>query len=104
MAILNTAPEGANVLDLGAARAARAEVRAASGQSVPLIKIDAGFIEVRPEIDLLCAEDFVAGKFHEGLAKLLVDPADIDVLLADGLSKDDLEAITTFVTGTGLGE
>jgi hypothetical protein len=104
MAILKSAPEGANVLDLDAARVARAEARAAAGESLPLIKVAAGYVETKPEIDLTCADDFVAGRISAGLAKLLADPTDVASLLADGLSRDDLEAITTFVAGTSLGE
>lgn len=104
MAILASAPEGAKVLDLDAARAARAEARAAAGEANPLLKIDAGYIEVRPEVDLLCAEDFTAGRISDGLTKLLADPADAPVLLAHGLSQQDLEQIVSFVTGVSLGE
>lgn len=104
MAILSAAPEGARVLDLDAARAARAEARAAAGEGLPLIKVSAGFVEVRAEVDLTAAEDFLAGKFREGLALLLADPADIDAVLAGGLSKDDLDAIGTFITGASAGE
>jgi hypothetical protein len=35
---------------------------------------------------------------------LLADPADIDVITEGGLSKDDVEAIVTFITGVSLGE
>ncbi len=104
MAILSAAPEGAKVLDLDAARAARAEARAAAGESLPVIKVAAGFVPVRAEVDLECAEDFTAGRFRAGLARLLADPADVDAVLAGGLSKDDLEAITLLVTGVSLGE
>lgn len=103
MAILSAAPEGARVLDLDAARAARAEARAAAGQALPMIKVAAGFVPVRAEIDIECVEDFTAGRFRSGIARLLADPADVDVLI-DGLTKDDLEIITKFVTGASLGE
>lgn len=103
MAILSSAPEGARVLDLDAARAARAEARAASGQSLPVIKVAAGYVPVCAEIDIECVEDFTAGRFRDGLARLLSDPADVGVLI-DGLTKDDLETITKFVTGATLGE
>jgi len=102
--ILADLPEGAKVLDLGAARAARAEARAASGESVSVIKIDAGYVQVKAELDLEAAEDFLAARFRAGLTKLLADPADVDALLANGLSKGDLDAIGEFITGTTQGE
>jgi len=104
MSIRDTAPEGAKVLDVGAARVARAEARAAAGDGLPWIKVTAGYIEVRPEVDLEAAEDFLGARFRAGLMKLLVDPADVDVLLSDGLSKGDLDAIGEFITGTTQGE
>ncbi len=104
MAILAAAPEGAQVLDVEAARAARAEARAAAGQGNPFIKVAAGFIEVRPEVDIESAENFLAGRLREGLAKLLIDPADVDVVLAGGLSRADLDAIGEFVMGATSGE
>lgn len=104
MAILSKAPENATVLDLGAARAARQEARTAAGVTNPVIKLGAGFVEVRPEIDVLCAEEFSAGNIKGGLARLLADPDDIDAIAGEGLSKDDLEAIIQFITGVSLGE
>ncbi len=104
MSILTTLPEGARVLDLDAARAARAEARAAAGDGPPYVKVAAGYIAMRPEMDLEAGEDFMAGKLREGLAKMLADPADLDALLADGFSKDDLNAIGEYVTGASLGE
>jgi hypothetical protein len=102
MSIRDSAPEGAEVLDLGAARAARAEARV--GKALPVIKLAAGFVEVSPEMDVLSADDFAAGRIREGLAKLLADPADVDELVKGGISKDDLEQIVQFVTGNSLGE
>lgn len=104
MAILKTAPAGSQVLDLGAARAARVEARAAAGEPLQLVKLDAGYVEVSPEFDVLCAEDFASGRMRAGLAKLLADPADIDALIEGGLSKDDLESLVEFVSGKSLGE
>ncbi len=104
MSILMTAPDGANVLDLDAARAARAEARAAAGEANPFIKVSAGYIEVRPEIDLLVIEDFNANRISAALERLLVDPADVPALLSAGLSSADLQGITEFVTGKTLGE
>jgi hypothetical protein len=102
MAILKSAPEGSQVLDLNAARVARAEARA--GKSNPVVKLAAGFVELSPEVDVIAAEELSAGHFRAGLGKLLVDPADIDVLLEGGLSKDDLESLVGFITGLNLGE
>jgi hypothetical protein len=99
MAILSAAPKGAQVLDLGAARAARAEVRTAAGISGRYLKLSAGFVEVRLEIAISTAFDLEEGRLREGLGALLVDPADLDPLLADGLSSSDLEELTAFITG-----
>ena len=104
MTILKKAPEGAEVLDLGAARAARAEARAASGQGASFLKFGAGYVEVKPEFALSVAFDFKAENIQEGLAGLLVDPADLDALLKDGLTAQDLEGITAFISGSMLGE
>lgn len=104
MAILSKAPENATVLDLGAARAARQEARVAAGETNPVIKLEAGYVEVRPEIDVLCAEEFSAGNIRAGLARLLADPADIEPLTEGGLSKDDVGVIVEFITGVSLGE
>lgn len=102
MSILSAAPEGAEVIDLAASRAARSEVDA----TLPpvLIKIEAGYIQIKRDLDVLAAEDFTDGHIREGLAKLLADPADIDELVKRGLSKDDLQAIVDHVTGSTLGE
>lgn len=102
MAILQTAPEGAEVIDIAAARAARAEVDA----TLPpvLVKIDAGYVQLSREIDVLCADDFTDGHIRAGLAKILQDPADIDAIVSYGLSKDDLEQIVNYITGKTLGE
>lgn len=102
MSILKNAPEGAEVLDLGAARVARAEAR--QGKPLPVIKLSAGYVEVSPEMDVLSADDFRVGRIRQGLEKLLADPADVDELVKDGLSKPDLESIVEFVTGNSLGE
>ena len=104
MSVLSEAPAGSTVLDLGAARVARAEVRVAEGKASSFIKLAAGFVEVRAEFALATAEAFQAGQISVGLAGLLVDPADVDVLLADGLTAQDLEAVTKFIAGASLGE
>lgn len=104
MTILSSAPEGATVFDLDGARAARAEARAAAGVGLPVLKVSAGYIEVKPEVDLDSADLFLAGDLKGGLAKLLADPADVDAVLAGGLSREDLDAIGTFITGLNQGE
>ena len=103
MSILKKAPEGAEVLDLGAGRVARAEARAAEGKGSPFLKISAGFIAVKAEIPVEVAYT-LQSDVKAGLAGLLVDPADVDSLFADGLTKEDLEAITGLITGKSLGE
>lgn len=75
-----------------------------AGETNPYLKLTAGFVEVRPEFSITLALDFQNGDIRGGLVQLLVDPKDVDALIADGLSKDDLEAITKFVTGLSLGE
>ena len=102
MAILKTAPDGADVLDLAAARTARAEAHA--WEPYPLIRLAAGFVEVRREIDVTAADDFAAGKFKPGLMKLLVDATDVEELVKGGFTRDDLDAVTRFITGRHLGE
>lgn len=104
MSIRSEAPAGAQVLDLDAARAARAEARVAAGDVNPVIKLAAGFVDVNPEFDVLAAENFSKGDIRGGLTKILADPADIDELVKGGLSTDDLESIVKFVTGVELGE
>jgi hypothetical protein len=102
MAISKKAPEGANVLDLGALRTARAEARA--GQPSPVIKLSAGYIDIKPEMDVFVAEDLIAGKIKSALTRLLADPADVDALLAEGVTDDDLQGIIEFAAGKKLGE
>ncbi|MFF1633974.1 hypothetical protein [Leifsonia sp. NPDC058248] len=104
MTVLSEAPAGAQVLDLDAARAARAEARAAAGDPSPYIKVSGGFVAVRPEIDVLAAEDLQSGRLREGLSKLLADPADIDTLVAGGVTQADLELLTNLITGLTPGE
>ena len=103
MSILKKAPAGAEVLDLGAARVARAEARVAEGKAGRFLKISAGYIECKVEIPVEVAFTLEVD-LKAGLAGLLVDPADVDVLIKDGLSSQDLEAMTDLVTGKSLGE
>ena len=104
MSILKTAPSGATVLDLGAGRVARAEVRAAAGDVGSYLHLTAGFVQVRPEFALTVAFDLQAERIREGLSGLLVDPTDLDALLEDGLTAPDLGEIVKFVTGKTVGE
>lgn len=104
MSILTEAPEGAKVLDLEAGRAARAEQRAKDGQGNPYLKLAAGYVEVKAEFALSTAFDFKNEDIEGGLRGLLADPADLEAVLADGLTAQDLEALTKFVTGATLGE
>ena len=104
MSVLSEAPAGAAVLDLGAARVARAEVRAAAGAGNPVIKLAVGFVELQAEFPVASAEAFEAGRISEGLGGLLVDREDAAVLLAEGLSAQDLRAIAEFIAGASLGE
>ena len=104
MAILSEAPEGAAVLDLEASRAARAEARTAAGKGSSFLKLAVGYVEIRPEFPLSVADAFKAEDINAGLAGMLVDPADVDALLADGLTAQDLEALTKFISGVSLGE
>jgi len=104
MAILSEAPIGAQILDLGAARAARAEARVAAGEGNPYLKLAAGYVEVKSEVALTVAFDFKNEDIKGGLAGLLVDPTDLDALLADGLTTTDLQEISKFIAGNSLGE
>ena len=103
MAILKEAPAGAQVLDLGAARAARAEARAAAGETNPVIKLSAGYVEVKPEFDVTIAETLTAGRVRDALKSLLADPDDVEALIEEGITAPDLNEIVTFV-GASLGE
>lgn len=103
MSILKQAPKGSEVLDLGAARAARAEARAAAGKGRSFIKLTVGYVEVKPEIPLSVADDLVNEKVREGLAGILADPDDVAALLGE-ITQNDVEELAAFITGTSLGE
>ena len=103
MTILNAAPDGAQVLDLGAARAARAEARASEGLGAKFLKISAGYIEVKTEIPVEVAYT-LQSDIKAGLAGMLVDPDDVNALFKDGLTSQDLEAMEALITGKSLGE
>lgn len=98
--ILNTAPDGAKVLDLSAAHVARAEATGVAR----FVKISAGYIEVNNEIDVFAADDFFQNRIRDGLSKLLKDPSDIDEIVKFGLTASDLELLTDFVLGKTPGE
>jgi hypothetical protein len=104
MAIVADLPNDADVLDLGAARKARAEVRAAEGKGSLFLKLSAGYVEVHPEVPLDAAIRFQAEDLKGGLGMMLVDPADADVLFAEGLTATDLKEIVEFASGKSLGE
>lgn len=104
MTVLTEAPEGVDIIDIDAARAARAEARAASGGKASYVKVGAGYVELKPEVDVLSAEDFSAGRIRVGLSKILADPEDIDTLVASGISAPDLDLIIKRITGQSLGE
>jgi hypothetical protein len=103
MAIISNLPDGATVLDLAAERAARAEARAAQGLGDPFIKLEAGYVQVNPEVPLAAAFLFQEEKIKEGLALLLVDEADVETLWPI-LTAADFEAIVNFITGKSVGE
>jgi hypothetical protein len=103
MSILKKAPEGSQVLDLGAARAARAEARAAAGEGDSFIKLSVGYVQVLPEVPLSAAVILESGDIKTGLAGILTDPADVDALLAE-ITTHDVESLVTLITGTPLGE
>lgn len=98
------APDGAAVLDLAAARAARQEARAKDGGGNPYLKLAAGFVEVKPEVPISAIDDLQAGNLRAGVAKLVVDPDDTEVLVEDGLTDDDIAAILEFIAGGAAGE
>jgi hypothetical protein len=96
MAILKDAPEGAQVLDLNAARVARIELSSKS--------LTAGYIETKAEVPLSAAFAINTGDITGALGQLLADPTDVDALIADGLTSGDIEAITIFIAGKPVGE
>lgn len=103
MPIIDSVPDGADVLDLGSMRAARAEARAAAGKGKSFIKLSMGYVEVCSEIPISVLTDLLGEKIEEGLAGLLADPTDVALLLPE-LTANDLAALTTFITGKSLGE
>lgn len=103
MAILPKAPEGAAVFDPAPLRAARAEVRAQAGTEAPVIKLAVGFVQLAAEVPVEAAIRFQEGNIRGGLAGMLADPDDVDAVLGDGLTAQDLAALTEFLN-TSLGE
>lgn len=102
--ITQEAPEGAQVLDLQGARVARQEARVAAGEPNPVVKISAGFIELKAEVDVLAVEDFEANNLRAAFTKMLADPEDIEPLIQFGLSSQDAELLIDFIVGKSLGE
>ena len=102
MAIIKKAPVGAKVFDLPASRAARAEARV--GEPPIFLKLSAGFVEIKPELDVFVVEELLEGKVKPALVRLFVDPKDADALLAEGISDEDMKAIFEFAAGKPLGE
>jgi hypothetical protein len=100
MALLSELPEGAEVLDLQAARVARAEARSTKS----FLKLAAGYVEAKSEVPISAAFKVQAGDIAGALGELLEDPADFDLLIADGLTSGDIEAITVFIAGKPVGE
>jgi len=103
MAIISKLPEGASVLDLAAERVARQEARSAQGLGEPFIKLEAGYVQVVPEVPLSAADLFRQEKVREGLELLLADKADIDALWPT-LTAEDFSAVVGFITGKTPGE
>lgn len=103
MALIKEAPADATVIDLGAARQARAEARAEQGIVDSYIKLDAGYVPVKAEFALALVENLKDGEVRKALADLLADPADVDALLDAGLSAQDINVIVAFI-GSSLGE
>lgn len=102
--IEQTAPDGAQVIDLPAGRAARAEQRAKDGEGVPYLRLSAGYVALKPEVPITAAMAFTNGEIEAGLRLMLKDPADVDLLLSDGLTAPDIDSIGTRLTGRSLGE
>lgn len=102
MSISKKAPAGAKVFNLEATRNARAEARA--GEAAPFIKLSAGFVEIKPEFDVLVAEDLMNGNLRHALTRLLVDPDDVKALLKEGITDSDLQELIEFASGKKLGE
>ena len=103
MAIISELPNGASVLDLDAARVARAEARALEGKGSSFLKLAAGYVEVHPEVPIAAAYLFKGENIREGLEMLLVDPADIDILWPT-LTAEDFQSVVGFITGKTPGE
>lgn len=103
MAITTDAPKDAAVIDLGAARKARAEERAKQGVPETYIKLDAGYVPVKAEFTLALVENLKDGDIRAAILDLLADPADVDTLLASGLSAQDVNVIVSHI-GNSLGE
>ena len=102
MALIKKVPSGTKVFDLPAARAARAEARV--GEPAVYLKLSAGYVEIKPELDVFVVEELLAGNLKPALVRLFVDPNDADTLLKEGISDADMRAIFEFAAGKSLGE
>lgn len=102
MALIKKVPTGAKVFDLPAARAARAEARV--GEPAVYLKLSAGYVEIKPELDIFVVEELLEGQVKPALVRLFVDPSDADALLKEGISDADMKAIFEFAAGKALGE
>jgi hypothetical protein len=103
MAIISKLPEGANVLDLAAERAARQETRAAQGLGDSFIKLEAGYVQVIPEVPLAIASLLQSERILEALELMFVDKADAEAIWPT-LTAADFESIVTFISGKTPGE
>lgn len=104
MAIKSELPNGADVLDLEAARVARAEARAKSGEAGRYLKLSAGYVELVAEMPISAAFAAQEQDVKGMLSGILADPADVDALLKSGLTTEDLSEISLFISGKSLGE
>ena len=102
MALVKKAPAGAKVFDLPAARSARAEAR--KDEPAVFLKLSAGYVEIKPELDIFVIEELLQGQVKPALIRLFVDPTDADALLKEGISDEDMRAIFEFAAGKPLGE
>ena len=102
MAIVKKEPKGAKIFDLPAARAARAEARV--GEPAVFLKLTAGYVEIKPELDIFVIEELLQGQVKPALVRLFVDPKDADELLKEGICDADMKAIFEFAAGKELGE
>jgi len=90
------------MLDLDVLRAQRAE--AAGHDATETVKFGGREYAFRTELPVLAGDLLSAGNLRDGLATFLVDPAEVDDLLAAGFSVADLEALVATLYGVDMGE